>query len=96
MLKNEKYGVCQNIKTFLTGVERCRNSDVAKYECFLSKINSALNTASDIQASIDSKRKELFSADYTLKSYTSDEPIWRKPKRNLLRCMKNFSRPLAS
>ena len=28
-LKDEKYGVCQNIKTFLTGVERCTSSDVA-------------------------------------------------------------------
>ena len=73
LLKNEKYGVCQNIKTFFTGVERCTNSDVAKRESCLSKINSALNIASDKQASIDSKRKELFSADCTLKSYTSDE-----------------------
>ena len=65
--------MCQNIKTLLTGVERCTNSDVAKCESCLSKINSTLNTASDIRASIDSKRKKLLSADHTLKSYASDE-----------------------
>ena len=58
--------MCQNIKTFLTGVERCTSSDVVKSESCLSNINSALNTASNIRASIDSKLKELFqlSADY--------------------------------
>ena len=56
--------MCQNIKTFLTGIARCDH--VAKSESYLNNINSALNTASDIRASIDSKRKELFqSADYT-------------------------------
>ena len=29
LLKEEKYAVCQNIKTFLKGVERCTSSDVA-------------------------------------------------------------------
>ena len=50
-LKGEKDGVCQNIKTFLTGVERCTSSDIAKSESCLNNISNALNTASDIQAS---------------------------------------------
>ena len=66
LLKEEKYGVRQNIKTFLTGVEKCTSSDVAKSESYLHNTNSALNTAYDIPASIDSKRKEHFqSADYS-------------------------------
>ena len=66
LLKEEKYEVCQNIKTFLTGVERCTSSDVAKSESCLNNINSALNTAKDIRALIDSKHKEHSqSADYS-------------------------------
>ena len=65
-LKDEKYGVRQNTKTFLTGIERCTSSDVAKSKSYLNNINSALNTASVIRASIDSKRNKRFqSADYT-------------------------------
>ena len=66
LIKGEKYGVCQNIKTFPTGVERCTSSDVAKSEFYLNNINSALNTAYDIRASIAIKWKEHFqSADYS-------------------------------
>ena len=42
------------------------SSDVAKSESYLNNINSALNTAYDTRASIDSKRKEHFqSPDYS-------------------------------
>ena len=51
----------KTIKTFLTGVERCTSSDIAKSKSCLKDINSALNTASDKRASIDSKRRAVAS-----------------------------------
>ena len=60
LLKDGKYGVCQNIKTFLTGVERCTSSDVANSKSYLNNINSALNTAYDIRASIDKQTEGIF------------------------------------
>ena len=60
LLKNEKYGVCQNINKFISGINSCNSSDVAKCESCLSTVNDTLNSASDLRSSIDNKRKELF------------------------------------
>ena len=60
LLKNEKYGVCQNINKFISGINSCNSSDVAKCESCLSTVNHTLNSASDLRSSIDNKRKELF------------------------------------
>ena len=73
LLKNERYGVCQNIKKFISGTNSCNSSDVAKCESCLSTVNDTLNSASDLRSLIDSKRKELFSEDHTLKSFAGDE-----------------------
>jgi len=73
LLKNEKYGVCQNISKFISGINSCNSSDVAKCESCLSTVNDTLNSASDLQSSIDNKRKELFLEDHTLKSFAGDE-----------------------
>ena len=68
LLKNERYGVCQNIKKFISGTNNCNSSDVAKCESCLSTVNDTLNSASDLRS-----RKELFSEDQTLKSFAGDE-----------------------
>ena len=74
LLKNEKYGVCQNISKFISGINSCNSSDVAlKCESCLSTVNDTLNSASDLRSSIDNKRKELFLEDHTLKSFAGDE-----------------------
>ena len=65
--------VCQNIKKFISGTNNCNSSDVAKCESCLSTVNDTLNSASDLRSLIDSKRKELFSEDHTLKSFAGDE-----------------------
>ena len=39
----------------------------------MSTVNDTLNSASDLRSLIDSKRKELFSEDHTLKSFAGDE-----------------------
>ena len=42
-------------------------------ESCLSTVNDTLNSASDLRSLIDSKRKELFSEDHTLKAFAGDE-----------------------
>ena len=73
LLKNEKYGVCQNINKFISGINSCNSGDVAKCESCLSTVNDTLNSASDLRSSIDNKRKELFLEDHTPKSFAGDE-----------------------
>ena len=65
--------MCQNIKKFISATNSCNSSDVAKCESCLSTVNDTLNSASDLRSLIDSKRKELFSEDHTLKSFAGDE-----------------------
>ena len=60
LLKNDKYGVCQNINMFISGTNSCNNSNVAKCESRLNTVNGILNNVADLRSSIDSKRKVLF------------------------------------
>ena len=81
LLKNEKYGMCQNIIRFISGVKSYKSSDVAKCESCLSTINNTLNIASDLRSSIDKKRKELFLVDHTLNLFASDELAYLEEAR---------------
>jgi len=74
LLRNEKWGVCQNIKTFMAGSDGCKSlDDVAKCESCLVTVNEAFNSAADLSSFIDSKRKGLFHEDHTPKTFASDE-----------------------
>lgn len=74
LLRNEKWGVCQNIKKFMAGSDGCKSSDdVAKCESCLVTVNEAFNSAADLLSFIDSKRKGLFHEDHTPKTFASDE-----------------------
>lgn len=73
LLKNEKYGVCQNIKKFLTETGSFNSSDVSKCESCLNTVNITLNSASELKSLIDSKRQKLFFEDHSLKPFASDE-----------------------
>ena len=54
LLRNENWGVCQNITKFMSGVDGCKGSgDVAKCESSLSTVNEAFNSASDLLSFID-------------------------------------------
>ena len=73
MLKNDKYGVCQNIKRFITGAVPFNSSDVSKCESCVNTVNITLNSAGDLKSLIDSKRSNLFLEDHTLKPFASNE-----------------------
>ena len=83
LLKNEKYGVCQNINKFISGINSCNSSDVAKCESYLNTVNHTLNSASDLRSSIDNKRKELFLEDHTLTSFAGDELAYLEAQRRI-------------
>ena len=74
LLRNEKWGVCQNINKFISGVDGCKGSDdVAKCESCLTTVNDAFNSAADLLSFIDNKRKNLFTEEHNLKPFASDE-----------------------
>ena len=62
LLRNENWGVCQNITKFMSGVDGCKGSgDVAKCESSLTTVNEAFNSASDLLSFIDNRRKNLYT-----------------------------------
>ena len=73
--------MCQNINKFISHINSCNSSDVAKCESCLSTVNDTLNSASDLRSSIDNKRKELFLDDHTLKSFAGDELAYLDQRR---------------
>ena len=74
LLRNEKWGVCQNINKFISGVDGCKGSDdVAKCESCLTTVNDAFNSAADLLSFIDNKRQNLFTEEHNLKPFASDE-----------------------
>lgn len=74
LLRNENWGVCQNITKFMSGVDGCKGSgDVAKCESSLTTVNEAFNSASDLLSFIDNRRKNLYTEEHTLRPFASDE-----------------------
>ena len=74
LLRNEKWGLCQNINKFISGVDGCKGSDdVAKCESCLTTLNDAFNSAADLLSFIDNKRKNLYTEEHTPKPFASDE-----------------------
>ena len=61
------------LNKFISGINGCKSSDVAKSESCLRTVNETLNSTSDLRSSVDDKSKELFSEDHTLKSFAGDE-----------------------
>jgi len=62
-----------NHNKFISDINCCKNSEIAKSESRLGTVNDTLNSASDLPSLIDNKRKELFLEDHTLKSFARDE-----------------------
>ena len=73
LLRNEKWGVCQNINKFITGVDGCKSIDVAKCESCLATVNDTSNSAADLLSFIDSKRRGLYREDHTVISMPVDK-----------------------
>ena len=74
LLRNDKWGVCQNSNKFIAGEESCNSiDDIAKCESCLATVNSTFNSASNFLSFIDDKRKGLYTEDHPLKSFASDE-----------------------
>lgn len=74
LLRNENWGVCQNITKFMSGVDGCKGSgDVAKCESSLTTVNEAFNSASDLLSFMNNRRKNLYTEERTLRSFASDE-----------------------
>ena len=49
LLRNEKWGLCQNINKFISGVDGCKGSDVvAKFESCLTTASDAFNSAAGL------------------------------------------------
>ena len=74
LLRNEKWGVCQNITKFFAGVDGCKSSDdVVKCESCLTTTNDTLKSSADLLSFIDSQRKVLYSEDHAVKPFASDQ-----------------------
>ena len=75
LLRNEKWGVYQNITKFISGVDGCKGSsdDIEKYESCLTTLNDAFNSAADLLSFIDNKRKNLYTEEHIPKPFASDE-----------------------
>ena len=64
ILRNEKWGVCQNITKFIASVNGCKSSDdVVKCESCLTTINDTLKSSADLLSFIDSMRKVIYRED---------------------------------
>ena len=70
LLRNEKWGVFQNITKFITGVDGCKSSDdVVKCDSCLTTINYTLKSSADLLSFIDSKRKVPHREDHKDHNY---------------------------
>ena len=71
LLRNEKWGVYQNITKFIAGVDGCKSSsdDVVKRESCLTSINDILKSSADLLSFIDSKRKVPHREDHKDHNY---------------------------
>ena len=56
LLKNEKCGVCQNIKKYLAGADGCTYDDATKCEFILASLNGTLNAANNLLSAFETKR----------------------------------------
>ncbi|CAH3141138.1 unnamed protein product [Porites evermanni] len=75
LLRNEKWGVFQNITKFITVVDGCKSSDdVVKCESCLTTINYTLKSSADLLLFIDSKRKVPYREDHKPYSKTLCKP----------------------
>ena len=60
LLRNEKWGVCQNITKFIAGVDGCKSSDdVVKRESFLTTKSDTLTSSAYLLSFIDNQAKSL-------------------------------------
>ena len=66
---NEAWGVCQNIKKYMAGVDHsCTSEDVKKCESILTTLNDPLKAADDLLSSIETKRKTLYKEDHSYRT----------------------------
>ena len=72
LLKNEKCGVCQNIKN-LAEADGCTYEDGKKCESTLPSLNGTLNAANNLLSAFETKRKAIYYNSHMLKLYTPDE-----------------------
>ena len=68
LLRNEKWGVFQNITKFITGVDGF-SDDVVNCESGLTTINYTLKSSADLLSFIDSKRKVPHREDHKDHNY---------------------------
>ena len=73
MLKNEKWGVCQNIKKYFAQAEGCTYEDAKKCESILASLNGTFNAANNLLSASETKRKTIYDIGQMLKLYTPDE-----------------------
>ena len=72
LLKNEKCGVCQNIKN-LAEADGCTYEDGKKCESTLPSLNGTLNAANNLLSAFETKRKAIYHNGHMLKPYAPDE-----------------------
>ena len=73
LLKNEKWGVCQNIKKYFAEAEGCTYEDAKKRESILASLNGTLNAANNLLSAFETKRKTIYHIGHMIKLYTPDE-----------------------
>ena len=71
LLKNEKWGVCQNIKKYFAEAEGCTYEDAKK--CTLASFNGTLNAGNNLLSAFETKRKAIYHKGHMLKLYAPDE-----------------------
>ena len=101
LLRNEKWGVFQNITKFITGVGGCKSSDdVVKCESCLTTISYTLKFSADLLSFIDSKRKVPYREDHkdhTPKPFASQElKYFQEAKERVNVLHENFKKPQIS
>ena len=98
LLRNEKWGVCQNINKFISGVDGSVKAVMMSRVSCLTTVNDAFNSAADLLSFIDNKRKNLYTEKHTSKPFASDElKYFRKLKSELRRYTKSFRKsPISS
>ena len=101
LLRNEKWGVFQNITKFITGVDGCKSSDdVVKCESCLTTINYTLKSSADLLSFIDSKRKVPYREDHkdhTAKPFVSHELKYFQGAKERVKVLhENFKKPQIS
>ena len=73
LLKNEKCGVCQNIKKYFAQAEGCTYEDAKKCESILASLNGTFNAANNLLSASETKRKAIYHNGHMLKLYAPDE-----------------------